>query len=63
MERIKLPFASGLEVEFVDRQLALKKVEEWAERSTYPVQVVFGPEGCGKTAWLRQSAVLLRELG
>ncbi len=31
---------------------------------TYPpVQVVFGPEGCGKTAWLKQSVVLLRELG
>ena len=27
------------------------------------VHVVYGPEGCGKTAWLRQSAVLLRELG
>ena len=58
-----MPFAPGLEVKFADREQALKKVEEWAERSTYPVQVVFGPEGCGKTAWLRQSAVLLRELG
>jgi hypothetical protein len=25
--------------------------------------VVFGPEGCGKTAWLKQAAETLRELG
>ncbi len=25
--------------------------------------MVYGPEGCGKTAWLRQSAELLRDLG
>ena len=63
MERIKLPFAPGLEVEFVDRELALKKMEEWAREGMVNVQLVFGPEGCGKTAWLRQSAVLLKELG
>ncbi|AFA40094.1 Archaeal ATPase [Pyrobaculum oguniense TE7] len=63
MKRIKLSLTPGLEVEFVDRELALKKMEEWAERSTRLPKVVFGPEGCGKTAWLRQSAVLLRELG
>ena len=43
--------------------MALRQVEDWANRGTYPVQVVYGPEGCGKTAWLRQSAELLRELG
>nr|WP_181953840.1 ATP-binding protein [Pyrobaculum arsenaticum] len=43
--------------------MALKKIEEWARESTRLPQLVFGPEGCGKTAWLRQSAVLLRELG
>ena len=63
MERIKLPLAPGLEVQFADREQALKKVEEWADRGMSVVQVVHGPEGCGKTAWLRQSAVLLRELG
>ncbi|MDK6028808.1 ATP-binding protein [Ignisphaera sp. 4213-co] len=63
MKRIKLLFASSFEVLFVDRDLAIRRVEEWAEKSTYPVQVVFGPEGCGKTAWLRQSAVFLKELG
>ena len=63
MKRIKLPLNHGLEVEFTDRELALKKTEEWAERGMVNVQLVFGPEGCGKTAWLKQSAVLLRELG
>ena len=62
MRRIKLNFA-GREVEFVDRELALKLIEEWANRGTYPVQVIYGPEGCGKTAWLLQSAEFLRELG
>ena len=63
MKRIKLAFTPGLEVEFVDREVALRKVEEWAERGTRFPRVVFGPEGCGKTGWLKQSAVLLRELG
>ncbi|AET33442.1 ATP-binding protein [Pyrobaculum ferrireducens] len=62
MKKIKLGFAN-LEVEFVDREKALRKVEEWAERGTALPHVVYGPEGCGKTAWLRQSAQLLRELG
>jgi len=61
LRRVRLRFAN-LQVEFVDRELALKKIEEWAERGTFPVQVVYGPEGCGKTAWLRQGAELLREL-
>ncbi len=39
------------------------QVEEWAERGTRWPIVVFGPEGCGKTAFLRQAAAMLRELG
>ncbi|WP_054853125.1 ATP-binding protein [Vulcanisaeta distributa] len=65
MRRIKLKFA-GREVEFVDRDLALRLVEEWAERGgTYPpVQVIYGPpEGCGKTAWLLQAVELLKDYG
>ncbi|MEM4970828.1 MAG: ATP-binding protein [Sulfolobales archaeon] len=62
MERVKLRFAD-LEIEFVDREHALKRVEEWAEKGVIDVKVVFGPEGCGKTAWLKQAAELLRELG
>lgn len=63
MERIKLKFARGVVVEFVDRELGIKRVEEWAARGTRFVQLVYGPKGCGKTAWLKQSAELLRDWG
>ena len=36
---------------------------EWAGTGAGNPIVVFGPEGCGKTAWLRQAAELLREEG
>ena len=62
MKRVKLRLAS-LEVEFTDREKALSQVQEWAERGTWHPIVVFGPEGCGKTAWLRQAAEVLREEG
>ncbi len=63
MERIRLEFALGVETEFVDRDRALAQVVEWAERGTWAPVVIFGPEGCGKTAFLRQAASGLRELG
>jgi len=63
MRRVKLPFVPGVEIEFVDRGRGLSQVIEWGERGTrFPV-VVFGPEGCGKTSWLKQSIVVLRDLG
>ena len=62
MKKVKLDFA-GLKVEFCDRERALKQVEELAEKGTWHPLVVFGPEGCGKTAWLKQSAELLKGLG
>ncbi|MCC5998699.1 MAG: ATP-binding protein, partial [Thermofilum sp.] len=62
MRRVKLRLA-GLEVEFADRERALQQVLEWAERGTWHPIVVFGPEGCGKTALLRQAAETLREAG
>jgi ABC-type cobalamin/Fe3+-siderophores transport system ATPase subunit len=62
MRRVRLPFA-GLEVEFADRDRALQQIQEWAEKGTWQPVVVFGPEGCGKTAWLKQAAELLREKG
>jgi len=62
VKKVKLDFA-GLKVEFCDRERALKQVEELAERGTWHPLVVFGPEGCGKTAWLKQSAELLKGLG
>jgi len=62
VKRVKLGFA-GIQVDFTDRESALKLVENWAREGVVKVQVVYGPEGCGKTAWLRQSAEILRELG
>jgi len=55
--------APGLVVEFADRERALGQVEEFAEEGTRWPVVVFGPEGCGKTAFLRQAAAVLRDLG
>jgi Archaeal ATPase. len=63
VKRIIVDFAPGVETEFVDRERALRQVEEWAERSTRWPVVIFGPEGCGKTAFLRQAALALREFG
>ena len=63
MRRIHLSFAPHVEVEFTDREFALRKMEEWAEKGMVNVQLVYGPEGCGKTAWLKQSVELLRDLG
>jgi len=63
VKRIKVEIAPGVELEFVDRDRALAQVVEWSERGTrFPI-VVFGPEGCGKTAFLRQAAAVLRDLG
>jgi hypothetical protein len=61
--KVKLLFAPELEIEFIDKEKALKQVEELAEKGTrYPI-VVFGPEDCGKTAWLKQATEVLREAG
>ena len=63
VKRITVEIAPGVETEFVDRDRALAQVVEWAQRGTrFPV-VIFGPEGCGKTAFLRQASVMLRDLG
>jgi hypothetical protein len=63
VKRIRVEIAPGVETQFVDRDRALAQVVEWAERGTrFPI-VIFGPEGCGKTAFLRQAASGLRELG
>ena len=63
VKRVRLPFALGVVIEFVDRERALKQVYELAEKGTRLPLVVFGPEGCGKTAWLLQAAEVFRELG
>ena len=61
MRRITVRFAD-LDIEFVDRDVALRQVEDWANKSTWYPVVIFGPEGCGKTAFLRQTVQALREL-
>jgi len=63
VRRIKPEFVPSVKTEFTDRDRALARVVEWAEKSTRRPLVVFGPEGCGKTAFLRQAAAMLRELG
>jgi len=60
VKRIKVLFA-GREVEFADRDVALEQISRLAERGTYTVHVVYGPEGCGKTALLRQAKAILEE--
>ena len=60
MKRIKLAFASR-DVEFTDRDVALEQISILAERGTYTVHVVYGPEGCGKTALLKQAKAVLEE--
>ena len=61
MKRVRLVLVPSLEVEFVDRDRAIGQVYEFAEKGTrFPI-VVFGPEGYGKSAWLRQEAEILKE--
>jgi len=62
MRRTKINFTNQ-EIEFVDRDVALKQIEEFAERGTYPVYVIYGPEGCGKTALFKQAKVILEDYG
>jgi len=60
VKRVKVSFADML-VEFVDRERAIEQIGEIGRRGTYFVYVVYGPEGCGKTAFLRQAMVSLEE--
>ena len=63
LKKVKLPFVPGLEVEFTNRDKSVEQVYEFGERGVRLPVVFFGPEGCGKTAWLRQASEVLRELG
>jgi len=63
VERVRLRFTRDLEVGFIDRDRALGQVVELAERGTrFPI-IIYGPEGCGKTAFLRQAGALLKGRG
>jgi len=63
VKRIKLSLARDVEVEFTDRDMAIRQLEEFAEKGTRLPLVVYGPEGCGKTALLRQTFELLKGQG
>jgi energy-coupling factor transporter ATP-binding protein EcfA2 len=63
MRRVKLSLLPGLQVEFVNRDRAIRQVEELADKGTALPMVIYGPEGCGKSAFLKQAAAILRELG
>jgi hypothetical protein len=49
IERIRLRFAD-LMINLFDRERALRQVIEWVQRVLTQPIVVFGPEGCGKSA-------------
>jgi len=57
--RVKLSLAPKLKVEFTGRDRALEQVEHIAREGVGEPLVVFGPEGCGKTAWLLQAKAIL----
>ncbi len=62
VKRVRIPFA-GREVEFVDREAALRQLGELAEGGTWWPLVIYGPEGCGKTALLRQARAVFEDYG
>jgi len=63
VRRIRLRFALGVEVEFADRERAIRQLEDVAARGTRLPLVVFGPEGCGKTALFRQAMEVFKDHG
>jgi len=63
MRRVRLRFAKSLEMEFKDRDRALQQIEQLAERGTLFPVVIYGPEGCGKTALFKQVRAVLEERG
>jgi SpoVK/Ycf46/Vps4 family AAA+-type ATPase len=62
VKRVELYFAPGVVVEFVNRERGVRQVYEIGDRGTRFPLIVYGPEGCGKSAWLKQVAEILREL-
>jgi len=61
--RVKLRFVRGVEVTFSDRWRALRQIERLAEEGTYEPVIVYGPEGCGKTALFKQAYEILESSG
>ncbi len=63
MKRVKLRFTSNIDVEFTDRETAIKQLDKIAVRGTRHPIVVYGPEGCGKTALLKQAKAVFEGHG
>ena len=61
--RVRLRFAGDVEVTFADRWRALRQIEEFAGEGTWKPVVVYGPEGCGKTALFKQAFEILEGYG
>jgi len=61
--KVRLRFARGVEVTFADRWRALRQIEEFASEGTWKPVVVYGPEGCGKTALFKQAFEILGGYG
>ena len=53
VKRVELYFAPGVVVDFVNRDRGVRQVYEIGERGTRFPLIVFSPEGCGKSAWLK----------
>lgn len=62
-KRIRVRFARDLEVDFTGRISAIERVIKWGEEGMSQPVVVFGPEGCGKSTWLRQTIEILKGMG
>ncbi|WP_069807912.1 ATP-binding protein [Vulcanisaeta thermophila] len=62
MKRTKLRFANH-EIEFINRETAIKQIEELANKGTWWPLVIYGPKGCGKSALLKQAIEVLKEHG
>ena len=63
MGRVRLRLARDVVVEFVDRDRALSQIREIAKEGTRLPLIVYGPEGCGKTALFKQAWKVLEEYG
>jgi len=61
--RVRLRFARGVEVTFADKWKALRQIEGFAAGGTWKPVVVYGPEGCGKTALFKQAFEILEGYG
>ncbi|ADM28491.1 ATPase [Ignisphaera aggregans DSM 17230] len=62
MKKAKISF-TGKEIEFIDRDIGIRQIEEFAERGVVSPIVIYGPEGCGKTALFKQAKTILEEYG